>query len=115
MKKLIFIISIGIMFTTVFLSGCNEENNKGKNPFIGTWEVDGPYNESWTFKEDNTLTHIFDQWTVEWLWEDNGSALCIAPFDNPTDPRCGSYEFSNNYNTCTWRLSESELILKRKQ
>ena len=114
MKKYIAIISIVIILLTVFFSGCNEENNsKEKNPFIGTWEFEEIPNETYTFREDKTGIHNSYEMTYYFAWDYNSSELCISPNDNPTDMRCGIYEFSNNYDTFTWKVREIEIRFKK--
>jgi len=119
MKKIIAIIGTSIILSTVFLSGCNEQtnNNEGKKTFVGTWMIDmegfEDRNETWIFKDDKSATHILNQRTDYFTWDDTGFELCIIPNVNPEGRRCGSYEFSDNYNTFKWIVLEQEIIFKR--
>ncbi len=122
MKKYVLIITTIIILSAIFLSGCNQDgtNTEGKKTFIGTWkvEIEGveKFNETWTFKEDNTVEKVLNQDGVitrdHYKWEDTGFELCMIPI-GPGDQRCGSYKFSNNYNTFTWTVMEIDLIYKR--
>jgi hypothetical protein len=106
MKKQIVIISIAILLSTVLISGCNEETNtKAEKTFIGSWRVTMGSNgeiETWVFREDNTGTHNFGNFSENFTWSFTPAVLCFSPPDNPIEQRCGEYTFSSDNRKFTW-------------
>lgn len=119
MKKQIVMISIAILLSTVLISGCNEETDtKAEKTFIGSWKVEMGSSddeiETWVFREDNTGTHSFGNFSDNFTWEDTGAVLCFSPIDNPNENRCGSYTFSSDNRKFTWISPQGfELEYKR--
>jgi hypothetical protein len=105
------LIIIAVILSSVFVCGCNEEKNGngGGNTFIGRWKLDNEgIDETWNFKEDGSAIKITKRedgtsLTEYYSWEDTGFELCITPNINPEGERCGTYEFSNNFNSFIWK------------
>ena len=114
MKKYIALIVITVILSTLFVCGCNEQKKEdgGEKTFVGRWKLDMEgFNETWNFKEDGTASKFvkYEDGTSRtefFTWEDNGFELCLIPNVSPEGRRCGTYEFSNNYNSYTWKPDE---------
>ncbi len=121
MKRHVVFIGLTILvFSVIMLSGCNEENKNNNNnngdvsSFVGSWKMVTENDDIWTFYNGSTGKRVQtvngELYTESFNWQIDNNQLCIS-FGTPDNVRCGSYAFSNEYNTLTWNVLRGEETL----
>jgi hypothetical protein len=94
--------------------------NQKLNNFVGTWKLDEEdVNETLViYNNRNALETIeFENGTKYldyYIWDDNGSILCLTHHVNPENQRCGVYDFSDDFKSFTWEISIDVILLYNK-
>ena len=94
--------------------------NQKLNNFVGTWilEEEGVNETLAIYNNRNALVTIEVENGTKYLdyyiWDDNSSILCLTHHVNPENQRCGTYEFSDDYSSFSWELTNDVKLFYTK-